>query len=170
MFGLTWAQVDLNTRTIQTERRKGSKGKSRTVVTPINDELLSCLRSLPSRLTRRWVFLNPDGTGPRNAEDFDRLVFRPALTRAGITGFRWKDLRHTFATRLRMDGQADLKSISELLGHTSTRMTERYAHASAEHKQALVQKLSRTATRSATSATYEGHEPSKSPASARQAS
>jgi len=50
------------------------------------------------------VFPNSDGSGPLDGREFDRLVFRPALKRAGIREFRWKDLRHTFATRLRMTG------------------------------------------------------------------
>jgi site-specific recombinase XerC len=88
---------------------------------------------------------------------------RAALKAAGITGLCWKDLRHTFASRLRMHRRADLKSIAELLGHTSTRMTERYAHAAGTHLQDLVQGLScvpRTAapraTCTATSGTVAG--------------
>jgi hypothetical protein len=49
-----------------------------------------------------------------------------------------KDLRHTFATRLRMQGRADISSIATLLGHTSTRMSERYAPADNAHLHALV--------------------------------
>ena len=40
---------------------------------------------------------------------------------------RWNDLRHISASRLRMSG-VELGTIRDLLGHTSTRMTERYAH------------------------------------------
>ena len=40
----------------------------------------------------------------------------------------------------------DLKSVSELLGHTTTRMTERYTHASPGHLHAMVQRISRGAT------------------------
>jgi integrase len=160
MFALEWEQVDLTTRTIFAERRKGCRRRSEAIAVriPINEELLQVLRALPSRLTSRWVFPNAAGTGPFDGDVFDRLVFRPALKAAGITGLRWKDLRHTFATRLRMQRGADLKSIAELLGHTSTRMTERYAHATTTHLHDLVQGLSRvpaiaapTATRTATS-------------------
>lgn len=40
--------------------------------------------------------------------------------------------------RLRMRGRADISSIATLLGHTSTRMSERYAHADDAHLHALV--------------------------------
>jgi site-specific recombinase XerD len=95
------------------------------------------------------VFPNADDSGPLDGRAFDRLVFRPALVRAEVAGFRWKDLRHTFATRLRMQN-ADLKSIGELMGHTTTRMTERYAHAAPGHLLAAVQRISRAATGTAT--------------------
>jgi len=173
MFALEWTQVDFGTRTIVTERRKGRRQGPISVTVPINDELLQVLRSLRSRLTNRWVFPNPAGTGPVDGDAFDRLVFQPALAEAQITHFCWKDLRHTFATRLRMQVGADLKSIAELLGHTSTRMTERYAHASRTH---LVQGISRvqspaptatsTATRTEPTAEEPGHR-SKKPVLAR---
>ena len=111
---------------------------------PINDALLAALRALPSRGRSEWVFPNADNTVPLDGREFDRLVFRPALKRAGIRDFRWKDLRHTFATRLRMQAGEDLATIRDLLGHTTSRMTERYAHATAAHHLAAVQHLCRT--------------------------
>lgn len=45
---------------------------------------------------------------------------------------------------------ADLQSISEMLGHPTTRMTERYAHAAPGHLLAGVQRLSRPSRSSAT--------------------
>lgn len=141
-FGLCWRDVDLVTRTIHAVRRKGRRKGATAVRVPINDELLGILQGLPSRCASDWVFPNATGTGPLDGRDFDRLVFRPALARAGIADFRWKDLRHTFATRLRMQN-ADLKSIGELMGHTTTRMTERYAHAAPGYLLATVQRISR---------------------------
>src|SRR5439155_13733494 len=52
-------------------------------------------------------------------------------------------MRNTFATRLRTSN-IEIQSIRDLLGHTSTRMTERYSHATASHLRAAVDKLSLT--------------------------
>lgn len=50
-----------------------------------------------------------------------------ALEDAGISDFRFHDLRHTNATRL-MRSTGNLKAASKLLGHTDIRTTSRYAH------------------------------------------
>jgi hypothetical protein len=49
------------------------------------------------------------------------------MAAAGIKDFTFHDLRHTFATQQRFLGR-DITVIKELLGHRSTKMTERYAH------------------------------------------
>ena len=50
-----------------------------------------------------------------------------ACKAAGIPPIRFHDLRHTFASELAMAG-VPLQTIAAALGHSSTRMTERYAH------------------------------------------
>ena len=53
--------------------------------------------------------------------------FVDAIRQAKIPNFRWHDLRHTYASRLRQKG-VPLGNIAELLGHKGLKMTRRYAH------------------------------------------
>lgn len=54
--------------------------------------------------------------------------------------FRFHDLRHTFGSRLGMNG-TDLKSIMEILGHKTAKTAMRYQHPSPSHKLEAVKSL-----------------------------
>lgn len=66
--------------------------------------------------------------------------WRAALKRAGITDFRWHDLRHTWASWLR---QSDVPTwvLQELGGWKSVSMVRRYAHMSVKHLQTYADQL-----------------------------
>ena len=53
--------------------------------------------------------------------------FETILQEAGVTDFRFHDLRHTFASWYMMNG-GDLYELAKILGHSNIRMTERYSH------------------------------------------
>jgi integrase len=55
-----------------------------------------------------------------------------ALARAGITDFRWHDLRHTWASWHVQNG-TPLFALQELGGWESVEMVRRYAHLAANH-------------------------------------
>jgi hypothetical protein len=65
-----------------------------------------------------YVF--PHRVGPNTGQPVMDIKngFRAALELAGIDDFTWHDLRHCFASWLMMRG-ASLRSVAELLGHTS---------------------------------------------------
>ena len=61
---------------------------------------------------------------------------------AGIKEFRVHDLRHACVSWL-VQGGVPLLEVSKLLGHSTTEMTERYAHLAPENLKAAVGTLDR---------------------------
>ena len=104
----------------------------------------AALRDLPSRLRSEWVFPSETGATALDAKNYMHRVFTPALKKARIVGFRWHDLRHTFASRLVMAG-VDIRTVQELMGHRTIAMTLRYAHLSPAHRLDAMQRLTRPA-------------------------
>lgn len=135
-FNLRWPDINFNTRTITIRQSKSGD----TLHVRMNDRVMEILRGLPSRLKSEWVFPSETGETPLDANNFINRVFNPALKRAKITDFRWHDLRHTFASRLTMAG-VDLRTLQELMGHKTIKMTLRYSHLSPTHTLEAVNKL-----------------------------
>lgn len=73
---------------------------------------------------------------PFSDEGWSRKWYK-ALATAGITDFRFHDLRHTSATRL-MRQTGNLKGAMRLLGHTDIRTTSRYAHVGMEDLRSMM--------------------------------
>jgi len=57
---------------------------------------------------------------------------------AGLEGFRFHDLRHTYCSNLMLFG-ADIKDVKEMIGHKDLAMTDRYTHLASE-RQLMIQK------------------------------
>jgi len=82
------------------------------------------------------ALLFPSTTDSDKAFDF-RKKWTKCLKDAGITNFRWHDMRHDTASTLARDGKT-LKEIAEILGHKSLASTDRYTHLCTEHKSELL--------------------------------
>ena len=124
--------LDWENLTIAVEQSKS--GKTRRV--PMNRTLTDCLRSYMVGSGSVFVFSQADGRPYRNI----RTAFTNAVERAGLADFTFHDLRHDFASQLTMKGVSQF-ALMELLGHTSTTMSNRYAHLSPEYKRHAVELL-----------------------------
>lgn len=132
ILSLRWQDVDLRKRTMTLTKTKNNEPR----ILPMNAELVQVLRSLPRHVDSPYVFCDREGMS------YDRIDngFRRACKRAGIQDCRFHDLRHTFASHLVMRG-ANLRSVQELLGHKTAKMTTRYTHLSTPHLQKTVSLL-----------------------------
>ena len=75
-----------------------------------------------------------------------KRAFATACRRAGIANFRIHDLRHTCAAWL-VSNRVPLAEVRDVLGHTTVKMTERYAHLAPENLRAAVSVLDRVKSR-----------------------
>lgn len=142
LFGLEWRDVVLDsenpTLTVRAELAKG--GKTRHI--PLNDTASGVLRAWQDQTPGNGLVFRSPKTGKR----FDNCnkAWREVLAEAGIADFRWHDQRHDFASKLAMSG-VNLYVIKELLGHSTIKLTERYAHLSPREKAEAVRQLDRRA-------------------------
>ena len=134
---LTWGAVDYTNKTLSFRQSKVLHDSSVSgVVTPLNDNLLAII-----------------GEKPEGAKDTD-LIFpnfpsieasnkalRHWTKRAGIDKhITWHCGRHTFATQMLSNG-ANVKVVSELLGHSSLKFTTKYLRAVDDLKKAAINSL-----------------------------
>jgi hypothetical protein len=70
--------------------------------------------------------------------NFGFWAWRKALKRAGISDFRWHDLRHTWASWHVQVG-TPLHVLQELVGWSDFKMVQRYAHMAPEHLSRFVE-------------------------------
>lgn len=113
---------------------KGSKER----IVPLHRLCVGALRTylrearpiLLSDKTSDRVFISTRGN-PMSA-DAIRKMFKATVRAAGLDErLSPHDMRHTFATDL-LDGEADLRSVQEMLGHASLSTTQVYTHLSSK--------------------------------------
>ena len=129
LLSLKWDNIDWKNNVIKVHVKKTNELR----FIPMSDIVKEVLKNLPR--DSEYVFTYRG----KPIKDIKKS-FRTACMKAGITDFRFHDLRHTFASYLVMNG-VDLRTVAELMGHKTLRMVQRYSHLSPEHLKTAVEKI-----------------------------
>ncbi len=153
LLALTWDDIDFNKNTITISKSchdSWKEGKYIKIIDtpktdcsvrtiPIPKQLLPHLKKLRKCHKRSYVIEGKTDFGAeiRSYQNtFDLLLKRLNIPHRGF-----HSLRHTFATRALECGM-DIKTLSEILGHTNPTITlKRYAHSMIEHKAEMMNKV-----------------------------
>jgi integrase len=136
LHGLTWSSVDFTGGFIRVVMQKTQHEAEVPMSSACRAALLRCQAKVSGN---SYVFV--DEKGRRYSPTRIRRAFLLAKELAGITRrFRPHDLRHTFGCRL-ADRNISLQKIAKALGHTTTRMAERYARPSEESMREITRAL-----------------------------
>ena len=142
--------VDIRTKTITItatfsartyrEKRKGKKSKPFTI--PIHPELYDYITErVKNNLPEAYMFVNPRTNNHYSLDTLDR-IWTKIRHKAGFDkSLRLYDAtRHSFASNL-VNSDSTLYKVSKLMGHSTMKMTEKYAHPDIESLKVDVQKL-----------------------------
>jgi integrase len=148
LLTLTWKQIDFENDKIHLPETKNG----RPLNIPITRLLRQVFKIIRKDQLKQHMAEGRRGNPPDHVFTYTRKVhgrkvtapildiktgFRAACRRAKLEDVRFHDLRHTFATCLR-DAHVDMHMIGELLGHSWTSVTQRYAHENWEAKKEAI--------------------------------
>lgn len=158
LCALRWENICLEEHTIRInctmQRLKDfspdARSKTKLHITPPKSDTSTRIIPMTDRLTSLCRRMNPHRpnsyilTGTETPMEPRTLQYR--LKRytesCGLKDVHFHMLRHTFATRC-VEVGFEIKSLSEILGHSSTKITlDRYVHSSMELKRSNMSKLS----------------------------
>ena len=133
ILGMRWDRVDLKAGQCTVPAGGSKTNKTRRV--PLNSEVRSLLLEWSIRNARPESGRVFSGRGIRGGWEAVRET-------AGLQDFRFHDLRHHAASAM-VSGGVDLYVVSQVLGHSSTQMTQKYAHLAPEHLASAVEVIGR---------------------------
>ncbi len=118
--------------------RNPDQAKARKAIgVALNAEAMLVLRRQTEK-HERFVFTYRD----KQVTQVNTKAWKQALERAGITDFRWHDLRHTWAS-WHIQAGTPLAVLQELGGWESADMVRRYAHLAVDHLAEYAEKIAR---------------------------
>jgi integrase len=155
---IRWADVDFGRGRVFI--RRSAPGALMTVKAPksnrhrwvdLTPDLAAALKAIRHR--GELIFCNEDGS-MLNPGQFHEVLWA-AQKSADLRRITWHELRHSYASIL-VSGGAPLALIRGLLGHSSVKMTERYAHLAEGHGASYVHLLSSSVPKNRANAVQTG--------------
>ncbi len=124
IFALEWEDVDMELGVVYVLNSKTHQKR----VVPMSNKLKTLLQEI-----------GPKSSGKVFALTISALesAFFRAVEKEGLKGQTFHDLRHTFATTFRVHN-GSMSNLQGILGHTTPRMTNRYAHFSPEYLKEVI--------------------------------
>jgi len=140
LIHLAWEDMDFDKKILSVQAKEGWHPKDYEVRRiPLNDRILGLLKAHGEGGSGgSYVFPSRQG-GPLLGNTLSR-DFRKLARSCGIKGVSIHTLRHTFASYLVMGG-VDLYTVQKLLGHSSIKTTEIYAHLAPDYLRSAITKL-----------------------------
>lgn len=153
LLALTWQDVDFKNKLIYITKTYNLAIKDHKCITiqdcpktqssireiPLSKKLMEVLQELKTQTKSEFVVSSKKGTQvlPRAYQK----SFETLLKNLCIKHYGFHSLRHTFATRL-LESGIDVKTISELMGHSSPTITlNRYVHSNIQNKRKALEIL-----------------------------
>ena len=120
-----WSQIDWTQKVWRIPALNSKSKRMRPV--PLNESAMDILEQVRND-SPQWVFYNPDtGTHFKTLHN----AWYDIRKHAGMPWLRLHDLRHTYASLLVNSGRT-LYEVQSLLGHSDSKVTQRYAHMNTE--------------------------------------
>lgn len=152
LCALKWADIDFKNKTLRinrtVQRLYVENGSTKTALMETPPKSGNSKREIPLQCTiaallmdyqngKEYVFGGDRPLDPRTMQNH----YKKILQQAGISYKNFHTLRHTYATNC-IEGGADIKSISEMLGHSCIKTTlNYYVHPSMDTKRMYADNL-----------------------------
>ena len=132
LTNLCWRDIDTELEMVMVRSGKGNKDRLVPAGEPAMDAIAAWRKVMPLEPTPDGpVFTNLRGSR-LTTRSIQKMVEKRLLNAGIDTPLTPHGLRHCFATHL-LNAGADLRSIQEMLGHSSLATTQRYTHVSIRH-------------------------------------
>lgn len=131
-YTLTWERIDINGRHCSVLTK--SKRKNATRQVELSWQAIAVLDEM------KCATPNAKPSDPVFDAKNRRKIFLKALKDAGLSDFRWHDMRHVFASWMAASGST-IQAVSKLLGHSGIQVTMKYAHVFRDEMQRDVNRL-----------------------------